>query len=146
VNKGTVRLPRPALVVACIALLVSLSGTAIAAAPVAKRALFANNAGKLQGRTATQIAELPGPASTAAGLVTIKTASWSLGPGAQSDFVVACDSGRKAVGGGWDDPSGWGAAWDDRPAQDGSAWRIYIGVSASAPGTQTGGLYAVCLG
>ena len=39
------RLPSPAMVIACVALLVSMSGTAIAASPVVKRALFANNAG-----------------------------------------------------------------------------------------------------
>lgn len=59
-------LASPATVLASIALLVSLSGTAIAAGavPLAKKALFANNAGKLQGKTAAQVAALPGPATT----------------------------------------------------------------------------------
>jgi hypothetical protein len=142
----TLRLPTPAMVVACLALFVAMSGTAIAAAPVAKRALFANNAGKLQGRTATQVAELPGPASTAAGLVSIKTAPWSLAPGGYSDFALGCDAGKKAIGGGWDDPGGWAHSWDDRPAQDGSGWRMFINVGRDAPGAQTGTLYVVCLG
>ena len=47
-----VKAPSPALVISCVALFVALGGTAIAAAPIAKRALFANNAGKLQGKTA----------------------------------------------------------------------------------------------
>ena len=140
------RLPSPAMVVACLALFVAMSGTAIAASPVAKRALFANNAGKLQGRTATQVAELPGPASTAAGLVSIKTATWTLAPDGESDFSVACDSGKKAVGGGWDDPGAWAHAWDDRPSPDGSAWRMYIDVSRLAPSAQSGTLYVVCVG
>ena len=37
-----VKAPSPALVIACVALFVALGGTAIAAAPIAKRALFAN--------------------------------------------------------------------------------------------------------
>ena len=60
--------PSPATVLASIALLVSLSGTAIAAVPVAKKALFAKNAGKLQGKTARQVAAIPGPATTLNGL------------------------------------------------------------------------------
>ena len=52
------RLPSPALVVAMLALLVALSGTAVAASlvvPLAKRALVADNAKKLSGRTLSQI-------------------------------------------------------------------------------------------
>ena len=67
--------PSPALVVAVIALFVSLGGTAVAAGvvPLAKRALVADNAKKLGGQTAQAIAasaaSRPGPASSAAGLV-----------------------------------------------------------------------------
>lgn len=143
---STFRLPSPAMVVACLALMVSLSGTAIAANPIVRRALFADNAGKLQGRTAAQVAALPGPASSAAGLVTIKTGSWSLGPGGFGDFTVPCDAGQKAIGGGWEDPGGWGHSWDDRPSPDGSTWRIAINVPPMAPAAQTGTVYAVCLG
>lgn len=61
-----INLPSPATVLASIALFVSLSGTAIAAGavPLAKKALFANNAGKLQGKTAEQVAAIPGPATS----------------------------------------------------------------------------------
>ena len=64
------RTPSPALVVAVIALFVALSGTAVAAGvvPMAKRALFANNAGKLQGKSARQLAALPGPATSLDGM------------------------------------------------------------------------------
>jgi len=60
------KLPGPATVLASIALLVSLSGTAVAAGavPLAKKAMFASNSGKLQGRTAGQVAAIPGPANT----------------------------------------------------------------------------------
>jgi hypothetical protein len=77
--------------------------------------------------------------------VTIKTGSWSLGPDRSGDFAVTCDSPQKAIGGGWDDPSGWAHAWDDRPAADGNSWKIYLNVSPNAPGTQSGGIYAVCI-
>lgn len=152
-NERGSRRSTAALVVAMISLFVALGGTAgavvTAAVPLAKRALVADNAKKLGGQSAAQIAEQaaaqPGPASTAAGLVTVKTGTWSLGPNAQGDFTVTCDSGQKALGGGWDDPGGWAHAWDDRPASDGTGWRMFITMSSNAPGTQTGGLYALCL-
>jgi hypothetical protein len=154
--------PSPAFVVAMIALSVALGGTAgavvTAAVPLAKRALTADkakvatvaeNAKKLGGQTSQQIvsqaSQLPGPASSAAGLVTIKTGTWSLAPDGQSDFAVVCDSPQKAIAGGWDDQSGWAHAWDDRPTSDGNGWRMYMTVSAGAPGPQSGGLYAVCI-
>src|SRR5215510_6524477 len=107
--------PSPALVVATVALFIALGGTAgavvNAAVPLAKRALTADNAKKLGGQTSQQIAQqaaqLPGPASSAAGLVTVKTTTWSLNPDHGGDFTVTCDAPQKAVGGGWDDPQGW---------------------------------------
>ena len=147
------RLPSPALVVATVALFVALGGTAIAASPIVKRALLADNALKLQGKPLAAIvrdaaaggAELPGPASTAAGLVSVKTGAWSLGPGADSDFAVTCDAGQKAVAGCWDDPNGWAHAWDSRPTPDGAGWRTWVSVGKDAPGSQTGPMYVVCL-
>lgn len=145
--------PSPAFVVAMVALFVALGGTAgavvTAAVPLAKRALVADNAKKLGGQSPSQIAaqaaQAPGPASTAAGLVTVKSGAWSLGPDGNADFTVTCDSGQKAIGGGWDDPNGYAHAWDDRPASDAAGWRVYITVDDMAPGAQSGGLYAVCL-
>jgi hypothetical protein len=152
-NKGSSRRSTAALVVAMLSLFVALSGTAgavvSAAVPLAKRALVADNAKKVGGQTPAQIAQRaaaqPGPASTAAGLVTVKTGSWSNGAGSGNDFTVACDSGQKAVGGGWDDPAGWSHSWDDRPTSDGGGWHVYVTTGSDAPGSQSGGLYAVCL-
>jgi hypothetical protein len=119
----------------------------------AAHALTADSAKKL-GEVATsalvkeavsQASQSPGPASTAAGLITVKTAQWTAAPGSHSDVPVTCDPGQKAIGGGWDDPAGWGHDWDSRPTPDGSGWQIYIGVSTNAPGQQTGNQYAVCL-
>jgi len=145
--------PSPALVVALVALFVALGGTAIAGTPIVKRALLADNALKLQGKAlpavvqlaASESAKLPGPASTAAGLVTMKTAQWSLNPGQGTDFIVACDSGQKAIAGGWEDPEGWSHEWDSRPTPDGAGWRIYIQTTREAPSAQSGSLYGVCL-
>lgn len=145
------RLPSPALVVALLALFVSLGGTAVAAGivPLAKRALVADVAKKLDNGGAAaivrQASQTPGPASSAAGLVTVKTAPWSIGPGGYNDFVVMCDAGQKAVSGGWEDPAGWSRSWDSRPTGDGGGWRTYVTVSDQAPGAQTGTLYVICV-
>ena len=145
------RMPSPALVVATAALFVSLGGTAVAAGvvPLAKRALVADNAKKLGGQTATAIAaeaaKQPGPASSAAGLVTVKTAPWSMAADGHSDVAVMCDSGQKVVGGGYDDPGGYAHAWDSRPTGDGGGWRVHIDVSEMAPSQQNGLVYAMCL-
>jgi hypothetical protein len=152
-NLRRIKPPSPALAVATVALFVGLGGTAgavvNAAVPLAKRALSADNAKKLGGQTSQQIvqqaSQLPGPASSAAGLVTVKTGTWSLGPSGNSDFTLTCDSPQKAIGGGWDDPNGWAHAWDDRPTADGTGWRMYVTVSSTAPGAQSGTLYAICI-
>jgi hypothetical protein len=144
-------LPSPALVIALLALAVSLSGTAVAAGvvPLAKRALVADNAMKVGGQSSASIAATaarqPGPASSAAGLVTVKATPWSLAPGAYNDFVVMCDSGQKAVAGGYDDPSGYAHEWDTRPTGDGGGWRTNLAVSKEAPSQQSGTVYTICL-
>ncbi len=143
--------PSPALVIALAALFVSLGGTAIAAGivPLAKRALVADNAIKLGGQTPASIAAAaarqPGPASSTAGLVTVKTAPWTMAPGGHSDTAVMCDSGQKAVGGGYDDPGGYAHAWDTRPTGDGGGWRVHIDLLDEATGQQSGLVYAICL-
>ncbi len=134
----------------------------------AKKALVAENAKKLGGQSPAQLvqaasakaenaataavqeaalaaAALPGPASTIAGLVTIKTVSWSIAPGEDADVTVPCDVGQKAISGGWEDPAGWGHSWDSRPAPDGAGWRTWITVGSGAPGQQVGTVYAICV-
>ena len=109
--------PSPAFVVAMVALFVALGGTAgavvTAAVPLAKRALVADNAKKLGGQTAPQIAAQgakaavtlspPGAreASTAVGLVSTKTQAAQLGAGGAQLFKVACDTGQKVLSGGY---------------------------------------------
>ena len=137
------RLPSPAIVIACVALLVSMSGTAIAASPIVKRALFANNAGKLQGKTAAEVAALPGPASTAAGVVSTKTLADTVGAGSARELTIACDAGKKVVSGGFSTP-GMLLGIDSYPTNE-TTWGIYLlNLSSSQAAAVT--LYAVCLG
>lgn len=154
--------PSPALVVALVALFISLSGTAVAAGvvPMAKRALFAKNAGKLQGKTARQVAALPGPAtsleglgpdelaelpspaSTAASLVSSVSAPFALAPGEGKDFSAQCPEGAKAVSGGFTTPGAVLSA-DSRPTADGGGWTLYLIGSESA--STTGVVHAICV-
>ncbi|HET7856976.1 MAG TPA: hypothetical protein VFL41_11010 [Gaiellaceae bacterium] len=154
--------PSPALVVALVALFVSLSGTAVAAGvPLAKRALFANNAGKLQGKTARQIEELPGPAttlngfsaediarqpspaSTASSLVSSGSAPFALAPSEEKDFSAQCPSFAKAVSGGFTTPDDV-LATDTRPTADGAGWTLFL-INLSASQSATGNVQVVCL-
>ena len=152
--------PSPALVVALLALFVSLSGTAVAAGvvPLAKRALtadkakvadrakVADNAKRLEGQAAAALlqkaAQMPGPASSAGGLVSIKQAADSLGGKSGRDYVIACDGGKKVVSGGYS-TNGNVLGFDSRPISDNS-WSIYLANGDDAAASVT--LYAVCIG
>lgn len=148
--KGRALRPSPALVVATIALFVALGGTAGAVvSQVVPRAKVADNAKKLGGKTyaqvvaaaAAQAAKTPGPASSAAGLVTIKTGTANLGVDGQGEFTVTCDPGQKVAGGGFTSD---GAVFnlDSFPASD-AAWRLYLVNGGSGPANIT--LYATCV-
>jgi hypothetical protein len=135
-----IRRPSPAMIVALGALLVALSGTAMAAGivPLAKRALIADNAKKLQGKTSAQLT-VP-----VAGRVALRTAAWSLNPGGSSDFAAACNPGEKVVGGGYDHSSGDVLSLDNRPAADGSGWKVSL-ESLSPTNATAGTIYAICV-
>jgi hypothetical protein len=152
------RRPSPALAVATVALFVALGGTAgavvTAAVPLAKRALVADNAKKLGGMTSAQIAAQGAKAavtlspagareaSSAAGVVSLKTSSASLPANGGSEFTISCDAGQRVAGGGF---SSDGAVFnlDSYPASD-SSWRLFL-----ANGSETSGasvtLYATCI-
>jgi hypothetical protein len=158
------RKPSPAMVIALAALFVALSGSAVAAGivPLAKRALTADNAKRaltadnskklgtqstdaIVQKAVSQASQAPGPASTAAGLVAIKTAAWSNNPQQEQSFTVTCDAGSKAVAGGWADPTGWSQRYQSYPTADDSGWTSDIYTFSAAPGAQSGTVYAVCL-
>jgi hypothetical protein len=130
-----------------------LGGTAGAvvaqAVPLAKRALVADNAKKIGGQTSAQIvsqaSQAPGPASTAAGLVVIKTGTWSVNPGSGNNFTVMCAAGQKVLAGGWSDPGDWSSSYQSLPTGDGLGWTTFIWADNRAPGAQNGTLYAICV-
>jgi hypothetical protein len=160
------RKPSASLVVAMIALFVALGGTAgavvTAAVPLAKRALVADsakvalNAKKLEGQSAAQViakggaagaalaASTPGPASTAAGLVSYKTITGVVGPQTAVQGQVACDSGQKVLSGGYTSTDGAVQPIAiDGPLNDTTWSWILLNFSTSAAAPVT--LYAVCL-
>jgi hypothetical protein len=140
-----IRLPSPAMMVALLALLVALSGTAVAAVqvvPLAKRALVADNAKKLSGRTLNQI--VAGIGGAVPQLVTVKSAPWSLNPSTSGDFSATCDAGQKAIAGGFDNPNGDALSIDTRPSSDGTGWRIFL-FNLSTTAAASGNIYVVCL-
>lgn len=143
--------PTPAFVIAMIALFVALGGTAGAVAgavaPLAKRALVADNAKKFSGLTPTQYGavvlkasqSLPGPASTAAGLVTTNTAPFSVAGGAEQIVGASCGAGGKALGGGFINPTqALVVSASSAPTSDGSGWNedlINLSDTTAASGT-----------
>jgi hypothetical protein len=147
----------PAFVVAMIALFVALGGTAgavvTATVPLAKRALVADNAKKLGGQTSAQIiskaasqaASAPGPASTAAGLVT--TTSQSIGtfaPDQAAEVSVVCAGGKKVIGGGFSS-DGAVFSFDSHPAND-TTWRMYLVNGDETQPAPNVTVYAICIG
>jgi hypothetical protein len=152
--------PSAALVVAMIALFVALGGTAgavvTAAVPLAKRALVADNAKKLNGVTASQLGGAavavalkespagPRPASSAAALVTVKAAPFTLSADGQGSFTATCDAGQKAIGGGYANPVGTAFSFDSGPTSDGSGWSVYL-LEATGSASAVGVVQAICL-
>ena len=142
----TKHLPRPATVIAIVALFVALSGTAVAAGvvPLAKRALVADNAKKLGGHTATQLAA--GFAVALPNLVTVRSQSWSLAPGGGNTITAPCQTGEKAISGGFANSGSGGAAIaaDTHPSSDDSSWQVLL-INVDSTNQATGTVYAVCL-
>jgi hypothetical protein len=144
-------LPSPSLVLAAAALFVAFSGTAIAASPVVKRALFADNAGKLQGKTGaalvsqavSQASQTPGPASSAASVLSQKTASGQVAAGSLGTVAVSCDAGQKIAGVGYSAVPPEALLVGSQPNGE-SGWTLtLINVDDSAPLNVTA--YATCI-
>ena len=134
--------PSPALVIAVLALFISLSGTAVAAgAPLAKRALSGR-----QGEAGGQREEArrpdgggdrregradAGPASSTAASCR-QAGDDSVAAKNGREFVIACDGGKKVVSGGFAS-DGDVIQFDSRPMSD-TAWGIYLVTSATPAG------------
>jgi hypothetical protein len=138
-----IRRPTVSLVVACVALVVASTGTAVAATPVVKRALFANNAGKLQGRTAAQIAALPGPAASARALVAVASREFLALPGSGTREPVTCPSGR-AIGLRWETVGGGRAAPISIQETSETTWTVEM-QNLREDGPARGTLFLTCL-
>jgi hypothetical protein len=151
----SIRLPSPALILACVALILALGGTAVAASPIVKRALYADNAGKIGGKSPAalvqqavsqavpQAAQQPGPASTAAGLVTVKTqALGSIPPNTYRPVTISCDGGAKIMAAGFSS-DGPVYNFDSYPSSD-TTWTLGLdNPDDNAAHNVT--LYATCL-
>jgi hypothetical protein len=146
--KSTFRRPSPAMVVALIALFVSLSGTAMAAKPVA-RALFANNAGKLQGSTRAQViaaaaaAVKPPTVTSVRGLVSVSSKEFFVLGGEAATETVSCTSGR-VISGFWTTTLGGRATAGNITPTSETTWSFEM-VNLRADGPARGTLSVVCL-
>lgn len=129
-----IRRPSPAMTVALVALFIALGGTAsavtVAIVSLAQRALSADNAKRLQGKSAAAVASIAGPASTARSLISVKTENVGiLAPGQLSPGTVACDPGTKIVTDGWSQVGGATTSGGDRPLND-TTWESCSRTSA----------------
>lgn len=99
---GKFRLPSPAIVVACVALLAALSGTAFA-----------------------QLGDSAPVSST-----TVRLAGGELNPTSEGMFQSGCLAGERAIAGGWQQhASGVNKtvfSLDDGPTEDLKAWHVYL--------------------
>jgi len=155
---GRFKKPTPAFVVAIIALFVALGGTAgavVTVVPLAKRALVADNAKKVNGLTAVQVAKAGATAAVtvvaqalpaaATGLISTQSGSFSLAAGAEQTVTVPCGAGGKALGGGFSNPTtALVVSAGSTPTSDGSGWSedlINLDKSTAASGT----VVATCL-
>jgi hypothetical protein len=116
-----------------------------------KRALIADNAKKLGGQTpaaiVTRASQVPGLASTAAALVTTKSATFALPAGTDTTYgvvqaSVACDTGQKALSGGYSSPGAVFSA-DSAITSDGGTWTVLLLNDDTAP--TIAAVYVVCL-
>jgi hypothetical protein len=148
-----------AFVVAMIALFVALGGTAgavvTAAVPLAKRALVADNAKKVGGLTAAQVAAAGARASVAVvaqalpsaatSLVSTQTAPFSLAAGAEQVVTASCGTGSKALAGGFVNPTtALVVSAGSTPTSDGTGWSEDL-INLDSATTGSGTVVATCL-
>jgi hypothetical protein len=140
----TIGRPGAAMTVALVALFVALGGTAVAATPIVKRALLANNALKLQGRTAAQVAALPGPTSSVGGLVSVASAEYRIGVGGTLLIDVPCGAGQRAIAGGVSTALGGRVSASTSYPSAAGTWTFDL-VNLRTDGPAVGNAYAICI-
>jgi hypothetical protein len=104
------------------------------------------DAATLNGLTAAQIAATPGPTgSLSASLFTYRQDSFELdAEGAYSRVTAMCQSGEKAVGGGWDQVDGAGYVLQDGPNSDDTGWRFVIWGESGNNLAAVGNVWVTC--
>jgi hypothetical protein len=139
------RRPSPALAVAALALFITLGGTAFAAEKIVARAKFALNAGKLQGKTAAQVAAMARPTPPAPPLA-FSTAQqeFRVGVAGRATMNVSCGS-RRAIGGAWNTSGESIISVTQHYGLDPSTWRFEI-VNQRGDGPAVGNVIAICAG
>lgn len=133
----------PSMAVALIALFFALGGIGTAATtaivPLAKRALSADNAKKLERKSLGEVAGMPGPATA-----TTKTAALTLAPSQVGYFTISCDSGQAAISGGYAYTGDVVVLALDTHPLDAVTWRIFLANTSTTTGVSVT-LYVVCL-
>ena len=106
----------------------------------------ATDAQTLNGQTAQQIASTPGPASSLpAGLVTLRSKGWSVqNEGNTTQERVLCNTGEKAVGGGFDMASGYANPIIDAPIFDLSGWTFKVWALSGNNVPAQGSVWVIC--
>lgn len=99
----------------------------------------------LQGQSAAQIAATPGPTNSISGLLTIRSVGWSVqNLGNTTDARALCNSGERAVGGGYDQASGYVDVLYNRPLVDLSGWWFRVTASSGNTYPANGSVWVVC--
>lgn len=132
----------PSMAVALIALFFALGGIGTAATtaivPLAKRALSADNAKKLERKNLSQVAAMPGPTTA-----TTETATLTLATGQEGYYTISCDAGQ-AISGGYSYTGLTAVLALDTHPLDAATWRMYL-VNSTLGSAATVTLYVVCL-
>ena len=145
------RLPNPALVVAALALLVALGGTAVAATPIVTARAAREQRAQAPGQAAgggrpaggRRGREAARPREHGRGSRDAEVHGASLAASAEGEFAASCDAGQKVVSGGFS-TSGPVLAFDSRPTSE-TTWSIYLANLSSTTAANVS-VYAVCLG
>lgn len=122
------------------------SAQTAATAATANTATTAGDAATLNGLTAQQIAVLPGPGGLIpAGSLTVRSTSWSTGvKGTRVDARALCNSGEKAIAGGYDVASGIPFITNNRPLSDLSGWWVQAYQAEEDTSPSNGSAWVVC--
>jgi type IV secretory pathway TrbL component len=115
-------------------------------ATTAQTANVAVDAQTLGGQTAAQIAGAAGPASSIAGTTfTVRSKGWSTqNQGDRTTERVLCNTGEKALGGGWDMPNGHANPTSDAPLADLSGWVFSTWALSGNNVPANGSVWVVC--